>query len=114
MATYSNNTTIKIGSKINLSVSSVYPGPSSSTSYTVPANSYLDFIGGASGSGTSGNGSISIDGFSVVSGNSSGAGKVFNIKAGPGSVVTLTASNGSNPGSSGSASLYGVLFINTP
>lgn len=115
MATYSNNTTIKINTKINLSVSSTYPQPTSTTSYTVPANSYLDFIGVANGSGTSGNGSISIDSVGVVSGSSSsGAGKELNLKAGPGAVVTLTASNGTNPGSSGAAAIHGVLFTNTP
>lgn len=115
MATYSNNTTIKIDSKINLSASSTYPAAPASSSYTVPANKYLAFQVDSSASGTGGTSSVSIDGVTVVSSSSSStSNRVFNVKAGPGCVVTVSANNGSVPGSSGSASLHGVLFSNTP
>lgn len=115
MATYSNNTTIKIDSKINLSASSIYPSAPASSSYTVPANKYLVFQANSDANGAGGSSYVSIDGATFVSSNSSStSNKIFNVKAGPGSVITVYASNGTVPGSSGSAYLHGVLFANTP
>ena len=58
MATYSNNTTIKIGTTVSY-YQNVFGGASASQSYTVPANSYLKVIRVACGE-TNGSASISV------------------------------------------------------
>lgn len=105
MATYSNNTTIKIVSG-NLSY---VVGGSSSINYTVPSGCYFAAYGGivAGDSAT-----INVDGFTIL-GITGGAFTQFSntFHIGPGSLIQFTQYTGYG---SHRMALYGTLFQNTP
>lgn len=122
MATYSNNTTIKISAKVSASVTGT-----SNTIYTVPANCYLDcWYINATGTNIGGVGvtvTLSIDGLNYSNSGSYGANVNFGpsqssgvitsqppLILGPGTVISYTNSGAT----SGNGQIKGTLFINTP
>lgn len=135
MAQYSQNTTIKVGSVVNVTSTA-----SSGTLYTVPANSYLHLtsyyfnrspgFGGSNSSvsvtignlGTvtafaaSGGATVSYDSLSGTierTGTANAQAGSAPLLVGPGQ--TITWSNSSGGGSpANSANIKGILFVNTP
>lgn len=116
MATYSNNTTIKINTAVNTSATRTTNG--STTLYTVPANSYLHCsLITSGGLAAFDNAIVTIGGVTIVNagGGSSPASfglPGFNYFIGPGSAIILSTSFFSS-GSIGLA-IVGTLFTNTP
>lgn len=117
MATYSNNTTIKINSAVNTTVTRGSSG--TSTLYTVPANSYLKnnlyiiYALAVTESVT-----VTIGGITVFSYQNGGAGPAFSgigsigtYDLGPGTLIQVTLSGTS---STVTLSTIGTLFTNTP
>ena len=119
MATYSNNTTIKINSGVQGSAS--VSGFATANAYTCPANSYAILTWYSSGDSTSW--SISINGLTIYTGNSNslpvqstlGSGDYVSaqntVYLGPGQTIQI---NNQLFGSSRYLAVTGVLFSNTP
>ncbi len=105
MATYSSNTTIKVAGNATQLV-----GQNSSNailSYTVPADSYLEFS--LLPIGDTGGGVITIGGITVTT--PALTSPITGMSAGPGTVIS---GNGGTTGSNRRLMMVGTLFSNTP
>lgn len=111
MATFSSNVTFKINGAVSASGSS---GPASTNLYTVPANSYLDFVFSYYTDNNTTPTQLKINSTIVFSGSTSGGPtttqSIYNIKAGPGSVISIQGTGSTTI----TGSINGVLFTNTP
>ncbi len=105
MATYSSNSTIKIGSLSHQATSST----SATLTFTVPASSYaICSLWLSSGTGTAG--TITVAGQTYLTAASATVISLFGLYAAAGCVVTVnTSSTGSN-----NAFLEAVSFLNSP
>lgn len=103
MATYSNNTTIKISAAVSNSLST-----QNGTLYTAPALSYAIVQVCLVMAGAASQGTLSVGGVVV---ETIGASKTFyNVLVGPGQAVAYTW----NAAGGGVNTISGVNFLNTP